>query len=110
DVVTLAEAQARIESGRNSRPAVAITFYDGYAENIDFALPLLKSEGVPCTYFVASQFVLEGKPFPHDVALGRPLEPNTPDQVREIARWGFEVGAHTRTHADLGAVHDEGVL
>lgn len=110
DLVSLTEAQARIDRGQNSRPAVAITFDDGYAENMDFALPYLREQRVPCTYFVASRFVLEGKPFPHDVALNRPLKPNTPEQLREMASWGIEIGAHTRTHADLGGIQDEGRL
>lgn len=110
EVVSLAEAQARIASGVNHRPAVAITFDDGYAENMEFALPLLVREGLPCTYFVASRFVLERRPFPHDVALGKPCAPNTPEQLRQIADWGIDVGAHTRTHADLGRMGDDGKL
>ncbi len=110
DVVSLAEAQARIQSGQNARPAVAITFDDGYAENMEYALPLLVREQIPCTYFVASRFVLERKPFPHDVALGRPLAPNTPEQLREMASWGVEIGAHTRGHVDLGKIGDDGTL
>src|SRR6476660_3514682 len=33
DIVSLAEAQSRIASGRNERPTVCITFDDGYADN-----------------------------------------------------------------------------
>jgi len=110
DVVSLAEAQRRIADGVNRRPAVAITFDDGYAENMDFALPHLARQNVPCTYFVASKFVLEQQPFPHDRALGAPLRPNTVEQLRQIVDWGIDVGAHTRTHADLGAIQDEGQL
>lgn len=110
DLVSLSEAQARIASGMNKRPAVAITFDDGYAENMDYALPLLVREQIPCTYFVSSSFVLERKPYPHDVALGRPLAPNSPEQLRKMAAWGIEIGAHTRTHADLGKISDDGRL
>jgi hypothetical protein len=38
DLVSLEEAQRRIRSGRNDRPAVSITFDDGYADNCRFAL------------------------------------------------------------------------
>ena len=38
---------------------------------------------------------------------GAPLAPNTPDQIREMAAAGVELGAHTRRHVDLGAVRDE---
>jgi peptidoglycan/xylan/chitin deacetylase (PgdA/CDA1 family) len=102
EMVSLAEAQRRVRSGHNDRPCVTITFDDGYSENCEQALPLLIREQIPCTYFVASQHVLEGWPFPHDAAQGRPLPPNTPAQIRELAAAGIDIGAHTRTHADLG--------
>ena len=100
DLVSLDEAQRRLRGG--SRTAcVSITFDDGYASNCDYALPLLLAEGIPCTYFVTSQNVLEGIPFAHDVARGRPLAPNTIDQLRDLADRGIEIGCHTRTHASL---------
>jgi peptidoglycan/xylan/chitin deacetylase (PgdA/CDA1 family) len=110
DMVSLSEAQRRLRSGSNKRPCVSVTFDDGYADNCRQALPLLIREQIPCTYFVASRHVLEGKPFEHDVALGRPLAPNTPQQIRELAAAGIEVGAHTRNHTDLGKVTDPGRL
>jgi peptidoglycan/xylan/chitin deacetylase (PgdA/CDA1 family) len=101
DLVSMAEAQARIAAGRNQRPTVCITFDDGYAENMRFAVPLLLRHGIPFTYFVATDYVLGGRPFPHDVGRGVPLAPNTLDQLRELAAAGVEIGGHTRTHADV---------
>jgi peptidoglycan/xylan/chitin deacetylase (PgdA/CDA1 family) len=106
DLVTLAEAQRRIQSGFQTRPAVAITFDDGYADNCRFALPLLLEQKVPFTYFVTTRNVMTGKPFEHDVDLGCPLAPNTVEQIRDLARAGVEIGAHTRTHPNLGAIAD----
>ena len=106
DMISLAEAQQRIRSGRNLRPAVSLTFDDGYADNCDRALPLLIQKRIPCTYFVASQQVLTGTPFPHDVGAGRPLAVNNMDQLRRLVDQGIDIGAHTRTHADLGSVDD----
>jgi peptidoglycan/xylan/chitin deacetylase (PgdA/CDA1 family) len=110
EVVSLAEAQRRVREGYNDRPAVAVTFDDGYADNCRAALPLLVEQGIPCTYFVCTRHVLEGVPFPHDVALGRPLRPNSIDELRELAEQGIEIGAHTRTHADLGKLDADAVL
>jgi peptidoglycan/xylan/chitin deacetylase (PgdA/CDA1 family) len=112
DIVGLAEAQARIKAGRNSVPTACITFDDGYADNMHFAAPLLAKHQIPFTYFVSTDHVLGGRPFPHDVAAGLPLAPNTPDQLRELAAAGAEIGAHTRGHVDLGKLpadkmHDE---
>ncbi|HTN75737.1 MAG TPA: polysaccharide deacetylase family protein [Pirellulaceae bacterium] len=106
DLISLAQAQERIVCGVNYRPAVCITFDDGYRENCEFALPLLVQERIPCTYFVSSWFVGENQPFPHDCLRGEPLPPNTIEDLRSMVKEGIEIGAHTRTHADLGTIHD----
>jgi peptidoglycan/xylan/chitin deacetylase (PgdA/CDA1 family) len=106
EIVSLAEAQRRLRGGRLDRPCVAITFDDGYADNCRMALPLLIERRIPCTYFVSTRHILQGTPFPHDVARGWPLAPNTPAEICELARAGVEIGAHTRTHADLGRLTD----
>jgi peptidoglycan/xylan/chitin deacetylase (PgdA/CDA1 family) len=110
ELVPLQEAQRRIQSPRNDRGAVSITFDDGYAENCDRALPWLTEQGVPCTYFVASWHVLHGEPFPHDRANGHRFAPNTPAQLRDMAARGIEIGAHSRTHADIGAIRNRDTL
>ncbi len=109
DMVSLAEAQRRIREG-NPRPAVSVTFDDGYADNNDFALPLLVRERIPCTYFVSTHFVRHGVPFPHDVQRGLRFRPNTVDDLRRWADEGVEIGAHTRTHADVAQLDDPGRL
>lgn len=106
DIVSLPEAQRRMREQASHRLAVCITFDDGYADNCRHALPLLVKERIPFTYFVASQFVLERRPFPHDAARGEPLEPNTLEQLRSLVGAGVEIGAHTHTHADLGRIDD----
>jgi len=107
DIVTLAEAQRRIRSGANDRPTAVITFDDGYADNCDFALPLLLDQNVPFVYFVTSGNVLSGEPFPHDIARREPLQPNSVADIRELAEAGVEIGAHTRTHANLAQVPEQ---
>jgi peptidoglycan/xylan/chitin deacetylase (PgdA/CDA1 family) len=106
DIISLAEAQRRLRLRDSRRPAVCITFDDGYADNCLHALPLLVKERIPCSYFVSSDFVLGGKPFPHDVARGEPHAPNTLEQLRALASAGVEIGAHTRTHPNLAKIHD----
>jgi peptidoglycan/xylan/chitin deacetylase (PgdA/CDA1 family) len=103
EIVSLSDAQARISSGRNHRPTACITFDDGYADNRRFAIPLLLNHRIPFTYFVSTNHVLGGESFPHDVAAGHPLPVNTLGHLREMAAAGVEIGAHTRSHANLGA-------
>ena len=70
---------------------------------MQFAIPLLLQYRIPFTYFVSTNHVLRGEPFPHDVAAGKPLPVNTLAQLRQLAAAGVEIGAHTRGHVDLGA-------
>ncbi|MCR4411891.1 MAG: polysaccharide deacetylase family protein [Thermoguttaceae bacterium] len=106
DLVTLTEARRRIVVGRNPRPCVSITFDDGYSDNCREALPWLVREGIPCTYFVTLRNMLTGEPFPHDLAMGKALTPNTLDEVRAMATSGIEIGAHSDTHPNLAEVVD----
>ena len=110
ELISLSEAQARIRSGHNPRPAVAITFDDGYADNCQYALPLLVRRRIPVTYFVSTRHIIATEPFPHDVARGEPHKPNTVDELRELSAQGIEIGAHTRSHADLGMLHNPAAL
>ena len=107
ELISLEEVQRRVRRGFNNRLAACITFDDGYAENCEQALPFLIKHQVPCTYFVSTWHVLEGRRFAHDEATGSPGLPNTVEQIRWMAGEGIDIGAHTRTHIDLGVVTDE---
>ncbi len=86
DLISLEESQHRIASGDNRRPSVSITFDDGYADNCQWALPLLLERKIPFTYFVSSQHVLEGMPFPHDVQCGIPFGAQHPGPDPGVGR------------------------
>jgi peptidoglycan/xylan/chitin deacetylase (PgdA/CDA1 family) len=110
DVVSMEEGQRRIGAKGNRRSAVCITFDDGYADNCREAIPWLLELGVPFTYFVSTSHVLDERPFAHDLKRNKPLAPNTREQLVEMAAAGVELGAHTRTHADLGMIVDDHLL
>lgn len=104
ELISLAEVQLRVATRSSDRPAAAITFDDGYAENCHQAIPLLIRHRIPCTYFVTLEHLLSGAPFAHDVAAGQPLPINTLDEVRAMSDAGVEIGLHCRTHIDLAGV------
>jgi peptidoglycan/xylan/chitin deacetylase (PgdA/CDA1 family) len=106
DFISLRDAQGRIARGYNPRPCVSITFDDGYADNCQQAIPWLIKQGIPCTYFVTAENVIEEKPFSHDTSMGHCFAPNTLEQLRAMAAAGIEIGAHSYNHADLGAITD----
>lgn len=104
EIVDLEECQRRIRSGSNTRPTISITFDDGYAENCDFALPMLIERRIPVTYFVTTYHTAEQQPFPHDRNLNTPLPTNTIESLRALDMAGVEIGGHSRTHIDLGKI------
>ncbi len=46
--------------------ACTITFDDGFADNADLALPILRRLGLPATFFIASGYVVQGRPYEAD--------------------------------------------
>lgn len=60
-VLPLDEAIARLADGSLPARAAALSFDDGYADNHDVALPLLRKHGLPCSFFVATGFIDGGR-------------------------------------------------
>ncbi|HQF14366.1 MAG TPA: polysaccharide deacetylase family protein [Thermogutta sp.] len=101
EVVSLHEIQARLISGnRESRPCVAITFDDGYADNLREAVPLLLEARMPFTFFVTVTNLLQNRCFAHDLDQGQSWRLVSPRELRELADSGVEIGSHGLTHAD----------
>lgn len=55
DVIPLEDAPAALEERRGRK--VVLTFDDGYRDNYEHALPVLKRHGVPATFFLATGFL-----------------------------------------------------
>ena len=57
NVIPLSEAVQRLASGTLPPRAACITFDDGYADNHEVALPILKKYGVKAAFFIASGYL-----------------------------------------------------
>ena len=58
NVIPLHEALSRLSAGQSlPRRAVAITFDDGYRDNLTLALPLLERLGLPATFFLVPELL-----------------------------------------------------
>jgi len=61
NVLPLDVAVAHLKAGTLPARAACITFDDGYADNHDVALPILKQHGLPATFFIATGFLDGGR-------------------------------------------------
>ncbi len=61
NVLPLDEAAHRLQEGSLPARAAALSFDDGYADNHDVALPLLRKHGLPCSFFIATGFLDGGR-------------------------------------------------
>jgi peptidoglycan/xylan/chitin deacetylase (PgdA/CDA1 family) len=86
----------------DGRGLAALTFDDGFADNVHTLLPLLQDVGARATVFVVSGWL--GRPHPY-APRTRIL---TADEVRELHANGVEIGGHTVTHPDLTALSPSG--
>ena len=89
-VVSLADFVEFTRLGRQlPQRAVVLTFDDGYRSFKDYAYPVLKELGFTATLFIYTDWVGAGRG-----ALSW-------NDLRELSADGFDVQAHTKTHADL---------
>lgn len=103
-VVSLRHLVGKINSGLPLHCELAITFDDGYRDNYENAAPVLKAMDLPATVFVVSRFIdTQYVPW-WDRQLSAPQPWMTWDEVGSLVKEGFEIGAHTRSHADLGDI------
>ncbi|MDR1075731.1 MAG: polysaccharide deacetylase family protein [Xanthomonadaceae bacterium] len=86
--------------GEKQGKAAVITLDDGYRDNFEHALPVLREHGFSATCYVVSDHVGQHNVWDSDkLGIEKPLM--SAAQLREWHRGGMEVGAHTRTHPRL---------
>ena len=116
DVIPLGEALDRAAGRRDSpsKPAVSITFDDGYDDNFVFALPVLMRHGIKASFYVTTGFIDRDPEVVDRMRRmrGMPVSALSWKQLAEMRQAGMDVGSHTMTHPNLaqlapGAVRAE---
>lgn len=86
-----------------SQKFITITFDDGYADNLEFAAPVLKKYAFPATIFISTGYLDGG---------GRRDEYwekwgyLTTENIRELVSSGFAIGSHSFSHRALISLDD----
>jgi peptidoglycan/xylan/chitin deacetylase (PgdA/CDA1 family) len=110
DVIPLGELLDRLESGAKLPSSLTITFDDGYYGNAATAAPILERHGLRGCFFVTTDFIGSTYIPWWDRQTNIASMWMSWDQVRGLRDAGHEVGSHTQTHVDLGAVTREEAL
>lgn len=101
--VTLAEL---VQAGSGEPPPgfAVVTFDDGMRNNHSVALPILRELDIPATVFVTIDFIGAHSPWVGGEDDGAMLDEA---ELHDLVRAGWELGAHTLTHADLSQLDYE---
>lgn len=97
-VITLDEAA-------DGKPGVAITFDDGYRDNLINAAPILRQLELPAVVFMVIGRMGEALAGDPDPDSGRLMDL---DELREIAAQGIQIGGHTVSHPRLSELGEAG--
>jgi peptidoglycan/xylan/chitin deacetylase (PgdA/CDA1 family) len=102
EVIPLSELLELLRRRVDVSRRLVITFDDGYRDNHQFAAVELRKRGLPACFFIATGFIGSDQSAWWDAQQSIRSEWMSWDDVRSLRDQGFELGAHTVTHPDLG--------
>ena len=94
---------AKLERREDISHHLVLSFDDGYRDNRRAADELLR-RGMPACFFIATDFIGSDRVPWWDAKSGIVSEWMSWADVRSLSDDGFELGAHTKNHVDLGVV------
>ena len=92
--ISLNDLLTKRENGDYSSKKIAITFDDGWRDNYEHAFPILKDYGFQATIFLITDRIGD-------------LDYLTPEQIKEMHRYGIEFGSHSLSHPKLPSLTEE---
>lgn len=106
-IVPLVKLVQDTRTGKIQNNNLAITFDDGYSDNLYNALPILEEFNIPATIFLTVGYIGQDKPFYWDE--NTPLEergrPMTLDEIKRLSGSHLvEIGGHTINHPKLAKI------
>jgi peptidoglycan/xylan/chitin deacetylase (PgdA/CDA1 family) len=107
--VSLTQAVDRLRERRSTGREIAVTFDDGFRNQLTNAAPLLSDAGFSACFYLITDLVSATERNAVRICrellhLPRPVEPLTWDDATALLVQGHEVGSHTVTHPNLAAL------
>ena len=100
-VVGLIEGLRALRAGTLAGPAVAVTFDDGYLDNLVEAAPILQRHAIAATVFVTTSFCDQTAAHPRYAPGGPRLHLDWSEVAHLASLPGLEIGSHTLSHPYL---------
>lgn len=104
NVLPLHEAVERLKAGTLPARAAAITFDDGYADNLTLALPILQRHGLHATFFIATSYLNGGRMFNDTVIESIRRSPCTQLDLSDLGLGTHDLGSNTARTEAIGKI------
>jgi len=103
ELLAFSALAARLRDG-TADGCAALTFDDGFVDNLETLAPLLAAEQAPATVFVPTGWLGQTHPYAPQTRV------ITAHEVRALRGHGIEIGAHTHSHPDLTTLDRDAAL
>lgn len=104
NVLPLPEAVARLKAGTLPARAAAITFDDGYADNLTHALPILQKHSLHATFFIATSYLNGGRMFNDTVIESIRRSPHTQLDLNDLGLGIHDLGSGAAKAEAIGKI------
>jgi peptidoglycan/xylan/chitin deacetylase (PgdA/CDA1 family) len=104
NVLPLPEAVERLQAGTLPARAAAITFDDGYADNLALALPILQKHGLHATFFIATSYLNGGRMFNDTVIESIRRSPHAQLDLSDLGLGTHDLGSDAAKAEAIGKI------
>jgi len=93
-----------VQKRKFHKNVIAITFDDGYLDNLEVAAPVLNKYKISATLFISTAYLNGDQP---SINYWDKWDHLSADQLKSLIKSGFEIGSHSHLHHKLNDFSDE---